>query len=264
MRAFAHCVALTLTSLARRHELSTCPAERLVTRGYVIIALVMARRSLPLGLALLTLSCGPGIKHNDLLSIEQRRITYDDMCHLQDYFDQRTSGHLPSFRVVNEMSTETSRVEADEHGAMRPLVLGEGTYVIAARSDRVRFRQLLREEYRRVPDMAMTGPEARVQVKVTWWQAGGIRRVRNEGEIEVSVDGREFNFPPHPCVGEFLFGSEAYAMRRRFMESERIRARGGIPTELLPADASALPTEPEAAASAPDATAPMAPSTTGG
>lgn len=184
-------------------------------------------------------SCGPTVQRN-LMEIPQQRITYDDMCRLQDYFDQRAQAGSPAFRVLNEHSNETSNEEPDEHGRMRRVVLGEGTYVIASRTDRRRLRHLLREEYRRLPPMRLNAEEGEVRVRIGWWQSGTIRRVRPDMDVEITgVDGATHTLPPHPCLGEFLFGDEPYAMRRNVMEAERARARGELPAAYLHADAGA-------------------------
>ncbi len=231
---------------------------------------VMRRPLLALSsLLVLTASCGPSVRH-DLGSVPQSAITFDDMCHLQDYFDQRVDAHAQPLRVVDEMSTETSRVERDERGQMRPVVNGEGTYLITTRSDRVRFRRLLRDEYRRLPeDMGLTSAEAQVRVRVTWWQAGGIRRVRNDGNVVITRGDETWTLPPQPCVGEFLFGESAYVMRRCFHEADRARARGEIPSECsvtIPSDAStpsdaAVSDAPAVTAPTPPAAPPAAPPT---
>lgn len=188
-------------------------------------------------------ACGPGVQRN-LMEIPQQRITYDDMCHLQDHFDQRAQAGARPFRVINELSNETSREEPDENGRMRRAVLGEGTYVVASRTDRRRLRQLLRDEYRRLPALRMTAEEGEVRVRIGWWQSGTIRRVRPDTDIEVTaVDGTTVTLPPHPCVGEFLFGDEPYAMRRNILEAERARARGEIPAAYRHDDAGAAETD---------------------
>ena len=43
---------------------------------------------LPILAATLTLACGPTIRR-DLGALRQSAITFDDMCQLQEYFDQR-------------------------------------------------------------------------------------------------------------------------------------------------------------------------------
>ncbi len=180
------------------------------------------------------LGCGPSVRR-DLGGVRLTAVTWNDMCGLQDYFDRRVAARTPRLRALHEMSTETSQMERDERGTLRPITLGEGTYVLATRADRARFRQLLRDEYSRVPALAMTRHEQTVEVKVTWWQSGGIRHLRAEGSVEVTVDGASHEFPPHPCVGEFLFGEGAYAMRRCFQDAERARDAGLVP-EACPAN----------------------------
>lgn len=245
--------------------------NQLSCKAIVRCSAAMRRPLLALSaLLVLTASCGPSVRH-DLGSVPQSAITFDDMCHLQDYFDQRVDAHAPPLRVVDEMSTETSRVERDERGQMRPVVNGEGTYLITTRSDRVRFRRLLRDEYRRLPDdMGLTSAEAQVRVRVTWWQAGGIRRVRNDGNVVITRGDDSWTLPPQPCVGEFLFGESAYVMRRCFLEADRARSRGEIPAACsvaIPTDAAtsadaAVSDAPAAVSDAPAATTPTAPAVT--
>lgn len=219
----------------------------------------MPRPALLLAVALAAAACGPSIRH-DLGNVRQSAITYDDMCHLQDYFNQRIESRARPLRAVNELSTETSREERDDRGVMRPVIIGEGTYVLATRTDRVRFRRLLREEYQRLPDMHITRAEESVEVKVNWWQAGGIRRVRSDSSIEITAGGDSVSLPPHPCVGEFLFGEPAYVMRQCFLEAQRARAEGRIPgaCTLTPEVPAADPGDAGAPSPAADA-APAAP-----
>lgn len=190
--------------------------------------------------ALVVLSaCGPTVLR-DLMDIPQQRITYDDMCRLQGHFDQRAQANAPPYRIVNEDQNETSREEPDENGRMRRAVLGVGTYVVSARTDRQRLRHLLREEYKRLPSMHLGAEEGEVRVRIGWWQSGTIRRVRPDMDIEVTdVRGATHTLPPHPCVGEFLFGDEPYAMRRNVMSAESARARGEIPAAYLRGDGGA-------------------------
>ncbi|MBI5514644.1 MAG: hypothetical protein HY909_12790 [Deltaproteobacteria bacterium] len=208
------------------------------------------------------LGCGPGARR-DLASVPLRQITYDDMCGLQDHFDQRATAHAGAFRAANEQSTETSREEPDEHGRPRRVVLGDGTYLIAERSDRARLRQLLREEFRRLPELHILRRGADVRVHLGWVQTGALRRARSDVPMEVIVDGEATELPAHPCVGEFLFGDEAYTMRRNIMAAERARAHGEIPAAYLHAEDAGVAGDAEATSAATTPPAPAAPTAPG-
>jgi hypothetical protein len=180
---------------------------------------------LPLALlALASTSCGPASRR-DLSALPQRQITFDDLCGLQAFFDQRnaTAGVRP-FRALGEQSTETANTEPDEQGRLRRVMVGEGTYVISQRSARRRFVQLLGEEYERVPTPLMDRHEREIRVRVEWWASGQMRRLRPDREIEVSTSSGTTRLPFNPCVGEFLFGAPVYGMRRQFLDSQRERA----------------------------------------
>ena len=194
------------------------------------------------------LGCGPTVRHA-LPTNDQRHITYEDLCRLQDWYDQRVAAHTPPFRVMNEQSTETADRAPDENGRLRHVALGEGTYLIAGREDRIRFDRLLRDEYSDLPPLALTAPEGNVQVHVSFWQTGSIRRIRPDVEVTLEFDGHSHELPSHPCVGEFLFGTQAYAMRHNVISAESARARGEIPAAYA-GDAAA---PDDAADAAPDA-----------
>lgn len=187
-------------------------------------------------LAAATLSCGPRLRR-DLASVPQRQITYDDLCGLQAHFDQRRAARAAPYRALSEQSNETSETQPDEFGRMRRVMQGEGTYLVRDRSDRRRLAQLLREEYTRLPAMRLTRPETEVTLTLSWWQSGSIRRARPDLDVVLAVDGVRHTLPPSPCLGEFLFGDEAYAMRRNVVAAEQDRAYGRIPRAYIPADA---------------------------
>jgi hypothetical protein len=190
------------------------------------------RTSIPfaaLAAGFVLVSCGPSSRR-DLSAIPQRQITFDDMCHLQDYFDQRNATRArPGFRALEEASNETAETEPDEHGRMRRAVIGEGTYLVADRRARRRLRQLLDEEFQGLPSLEMTSPGTAVRVHVAWWASGQVRRLRPDRTIQVSTGERTLELPFNPCVGEFLFGAPVYALRRSFLDAENARSRGEIP-----------------------------------
>ncbi len=202
-------------------------------------------------LCALALGCGPTIRRA-LPTSDQRHITYEDLCHLQGWYDQRALSRAAPFRVVDEQSTETTDRAPDERGRLRHVALGEGTYLVSSRDDRRRFDRLLRDEYADLPTLNLVGPDTRVRVHVAFWQTGAIRRIRPDVEVRLDVDGTAVELPSHPCVGEFLFGTEAYAMRHNVLDAERSRAHGEIP----PAYTDAATTDVTDAAVADETTPP--------
>jgi len=206
-------------------------------------------------LCALTLGCGPTVRRT-LPTSDQRHITYEDLCHLQSWYDQRTLNRAPPFRVVNEQSTETTDRAPDERGRLRHVAFGEGTYLVASQDDRARFDRLLRDEYADLPPLNLVGPETRVRVRVGFWQTGSIRRIRPDVEVRLEVDGATTELPSHPCVGEFLFGAQAYAMRHNVLGAERARARGEIPADYTDAATSDVTDAVITDASTSDGTAP--------
>lgn len=199
-----------------------------------------------LALPLLVASCGP-VSRRDLSGIPQRQITFDDMCHLQEYFDARRAANARPFRVEEEQSTETQAMEPDENGRMQRVMIGEGTYVVRDRAARRRLAQLLGDEYDRLPSLRLTGREAGesgVRVRVGWWSSGQVRRLRPDREIVIRVGSESMSLPFNPCVGEFLFGAEPYAIRRRVLDAEAARARGELPTVPVPSNPSESASEP--------------------
>jgi len=187
--------------------------------------------------------CGPASRR-DFSGFPQRRITYEDMCSLQNFFDERNSSHGSIISATEaEDSTETQDTEPDENGTMRRAVLGEGTYTIRDRRVRRRLRQLLSEEYERIPELTIGGQESdrSVKLRVGWWASGQMRRLRPDQEITVTDErGNTVNLPFNPCVGEFLFGSNVYALRRQFFSADNARARGELPPESAVFDAAVV------------------------
>jgi hypothetical protein len=175
-------------------------------------------------------SCGPASKR-DLSQIPQRQISFDDLCRLQAYFDQRNHSPARAFRVIDETQStiETTVVEDDGRQRTRTVEVGTGEYEITDRPARRRLQQLLDEEYDRVPDLGLLQRGARVRVRVRFWLSNAVRRLVPESPITITGPLGSASIPFNPCVGEFLFGSEVYRMRRRIMDDANARALGRIP-----------------------------------
>jgi hypothetical protein len=197
--------------------------------------------------AALGASCGPASRRDLSTVFPQRRITFEDMCRLQDYFDQRRAAGAAPFRATDEQSAETQETEADENGRRRRRTVGEGTYLVSDPAARRQLQRLLADEYDRLPALRLTGQDTVVRVHVEWWASGRVRRLRPDRPIELTVGDETVSLPFSACVGEFLFGHEVYAMRRRVLDDDAVRARGEIPAERAPVttEADAGTREPE-------------------
>jgi hypothetical protein len=204
-------------------------------------------------------SCGPASRR-DLSRVPQRQISFDDRCGLQGYFDQRNASRAQPFRTLEETQATSVMSLPDESGEVqtRQVVTGEGLYLLTDRPARRRLQQLLSEEFTNVPDLGLSRPEARVQVRAQWWVSGSIRRLLPDQPLEVTGPVGTLTLPFNPCVGELLFGAEVYAMRRRFLDDANARSSGREAPSVLRALATPQPDAPPPDASQPDAPPPDA------
>jgi hypothetical protein len=189
------------------------------------------------------IGCGARSKRD--MSMPPREVTYSDACALQDYFDQRLAAGLPSPSAADEM------LATNEKGQ----TIGEGSYVLKDPLARRRFARMLREEYSGVDHKVVQAVETgdtRVIVKVKWWDAGPIKRLRTTNEILVESSAGELELPPNLCVSDMLFGEKVYAMRARYLRNEVDLATDKSP--------SAPPSEPVAPVPSMTSPPPPAPS----
>jgi len=175
-------------------------------------------------MAILGIALGCGARSKRDMSMPPREVTYNDACSLQEYFDQRIAAGLPSPAAADEMLATNAKGQT----------VGEGSYVLKDPLARRRFARLLREEYSgidtKVVKAVETG-EARVTVKVKWWDAGPIKRLRPNDEVVVESSAGETELPPNLCVSDMLFGDKVYAMRARYLRNEVDLATGKTPAE---------------------------------
>ncbi|MBL8678047.1 MAG: hypothetical protein JNK05_02730 [Myxococcales bacterium] len=178
--------------------------------------------------------CGPASRR-DLSTIPQRQISFDDECNLQAYFDQRNNSGARPFRVLDETQNTTEVAVPDDNGEVRArrVEVGSGEYEVSDRPARRRLQQLIDEQYVRVPDVGISQRGAHIRLKVRWWLSNSVRRLMPTDNVEIVGPRGTATLPFNPCVGEFLFGAEVYAMRRRFIDDTNARASGRTtPSEL--------------------------------
>jgi hypothetical protein len=219
----------------------------------------VAARATTIGavISALATGCGPSSKR-DFSQVPQRQISFDDQCRLQSYFDQRNHSGARPFRVIDETQRTTELEVPDDNGELRrrSIDVGSGEYEVSDRPARRQLQQLIDEQYDRAPDVGITARGARVRVKVRWWLSNSIRRLIPDEPIEIVGPRGTATLPFNPCIGEFLFGAEVYAMRRRFIDDSNARAAGRTPPSELRAlqESDAAMTTADATASDGDAT----------
>jgi hypothetical protein len=210
--------------------------------------MALRARSARFGLVLSAVigGCGPASKR-DLSRVPQRQISFDDQCRLQPYFDQRNASAARPFRVIDETQSTLELTLEDDDGQprTRTIEVGSGEYELSDRPARRRLQQLVDEEYNNVPDLGLMQRGAHVRVRVRYWVSSTIRRLIPSDTITITGPRATATLPFNPCVGEFLFGAQVYAMRRRFIDDSNARATGRVaPSEvqaLAAIDAGARP-----------------------
>lgn len=179
-------------------------------------------------------SCGPASKR-DLSQVPQRQISFDDQCRLQAYFDQRNNSPARAFRVIDETQSAIDMTVEEDDGRerRRSVEVGSGEYEITDRPARRRLQQLIDDEYNNVPDLGLMQRGAHVRVRVRYWVSSSVRRLVPANMITITGPLATVSIPFNPCVGEFLFGSQVYAMRRRFIDDANARAAGRVPPSVV-------------------------------
>jgi hypothetical protein len=149
---------------------------------------------------LVVAQCAPALKR-DYSNVPAGRVGFEDMCGLQAYFD----------RLAMKIGAPPAVVSANE-------IQGKGT-----RSGRSRFtfesdtqlqavRQVLTENWRRLPDDVKTA--APIQLEVRWSERSGVRRVVTNEDAELTLGNSSVSLPYHVCLSELLFGEPLYRQRR--------------------------------------------------
>lgn len=159
------------------------------------------RRLLALtALALLAAQCAPAVKR-DFSTVPAGRVGFDDMCGLQTYFD----------RLAMKVGTPPQVVSSKEiQGKGSRSGLSRFTFEMDSQLQAV--RQVLRENWKRLPDELMTA--RRIEIQVRWSERSGVRRVVTNEDAELTVGDRETSLPYHVCLSELLFGEPLYRQRR--------------------------------------------------
>jgi hypothetical protein len=172
-------------------------------------------------------TCATGIKR-DLSAVPVGQVGFDDLCGLQGYFD--------AIGLKNETPPELIDA-ADIEGRSKSGVVRGGRARFAFETDfqLATVRRVLDENWNDLP--SRLGVAHQIQINVNWSERAGLRRVANNSDPELVVDGIATSLPYHVCLSELLFGEPLYRQRRELLglgpQPPRSPAFGGAP----PADA---------------------------
>lgn len=175
--------------------------------------------------------CAPAIKR-DLSSIPAGRVGFDDMCGLQTYFDRLAMkvGNPPVVISSNEIQGKGVRS-------------GRSRFTFETEEQLQALRQVLTENWKRLPDETMTARH--IELEVRWSERSGVRRVVTNEDAELTVGRKESSLPYHVCLSELLFGEPLYQQRRVALGLPPLPTPVSIVTVTYPdgglPDAGALP-----------------------
>ncbi|MEP6653442.1 MAG: hypothetical protein ABJA82_08800 [Myxococcales bacterium] len=187
-------------------------------------------------LLMVAAQCAPAIKR-DYSNIPAGRVGFDDMCGLQTYFDRLAMkiGTPPAVLSSNEIQGKGMRS-------------GRSRFTFESDAQLQAVRQVLTENWRRLPDDVMTATP--IQLEVRWSERSGVRRVVTNENAELTVGNSRTSLPYHVCLSELLFGEPLYRQRRLLLglaplpvpETASVPAAaadGGVVQGPAPSDAAA-------------------------
>jgi hypothetical protein len=148
--------------------------------------------------------CGIGIRR-DLSAVPASRITMDDRCHLQAYFDRLQDGRTRGPRIVLSVGT----------GAESGASSGRDLWAFDTAFTRRTLRKVLRRNWRNLPPEVANARH--LGLEVTWVERAGIRRVVSSREPVLLVGREHDSLPNHPCLSELLYGAPLYRERREML-----------------------------------------------
>jgi hypothetical protein len=168
----------------------------------------------------------------DLSMVPVQQVVYDDMCGLQQYFDEIAGGTIKPPRVVR--TTEFEKTEGKRAGG------GKTTFAFETHDQIATLRRVLQQNWKKVPPELLAAD--RVEIEVHWAERASVRRAVTDDVASIS-DGKEsWDMKYQVCLSELLFGAPLYATRRDML---------GLPPIASLPDAGAPDTRPAAAAAAP-------------
>jgi hypothetical protein len=174
-------------------------------------------------LCALAAACGIGIRR-DLSGMRPGRITYDDLCGLQPYFDAleqpRNAGKGPKLLLS---------IGAEGRSGVSG---GRDLWSFQTKLAVKHLKRVLKRNWSSLPEELWRARRVRIQVE--WVNRAGIQRVVTGKDAELIIRGESYALPPHPCLSDLLYGAALYRERRETLglpspitDMERLMAPDG-------------------------------------
>jgi len=184
-----------------RHENAVeafCKNGRAVCRLRNVIAIALAAQAL---------GCGTTVKR-DLSAIPVGQVGFDDMCGLQEYFDEISLKMVAPPELVEGADIEHTSKTTIARG-------GRARFAFQTPFQLITVRRVLDENWKHLPPKLATAK--RIELGVNWSERAGLHRVANDSNPELVVDGVVTPLPYHVCLSELLFGEPLYRQRRSML-----------------------------------------------
>ena len=181
------------------------------------------------------LGCGGPAVKRDLSAIPVGQVGFDDMCGLQEYFDEIALKMVAPPDLVDGADIEHVSKSSTARG-------GRARYAFQTPVQLATARRVLEQNWKNLPPKLSTA--RRIDLAVNWSERAGLQRVANDSKPELFVDGVATPLPYHVCLSELLFGEPLYRQRRTLL---------GLPPTPPPANPPLALPPPPSPIPAPDA-----------
>jgi hypothetical protein len=158
------------------------------------------------GAVMAAVGCGIGIGR-DLRQVPTQTVVYDDVCKVQQYYDDITQGFVHAPAIVT--STEVERATGPQPRG------GVTTFAFEEDPQLKVLRRVLDENWQKLPPKLMAAP--RVELQVKWAEKAGVRRVVTTEDAQITYASTTSYLPYHVCLSELLFGAPLYRTRREML-----------------------------------------------
>ena len=217
------------------------PADRPDGHAAGLGAVCRLKNVIIIALATQALGCaGPAVKR-DLSAIPVGQVGFDDLCGLQEYFDEIALKMVAPPDLVDGADIEQVSRSATARG-------GRARYAFQTPVQLATVRRVLDQNWKNLP--AKLNSARRIDLAVNWSERAGLQRVANDSKPELFVEGVATPLPYHVCLSELLFGEPLYRQRRTLL---------GLPPTPPPASPPLALPPPPSPIPAPDAGAAAAP-----